>query len=66
MNYKIDSTGKAAINSDHKWMPIDEKTQRGVKVQVINRRAMYASASVLPYGQVDFWTHWFPFPTFDD
>lgn len=53
-----------AINRDTKWIPIDEHTPRGVKLQVINRHAGVAQYGVLHTNNT-FYTHWFPLPTFD-
>lgn len=45
------------------WIPIDENTPRGVKLQLISR-----ASGVAQYGQLsrgdNFFTHWFPLPVF--
>lgn len=64
MTHLLSSDGRAVVNRSAKWIPIDADTPRGVKVQLINK-----SAGVAQYGHVmsdnEFFTHWFPIPTFD-
>lgn len=64
MSHRLSTDGKAVVNLETKWMPIDEHTPRGTKLQLINR-----DAGVAHYGQLHsgdaFYTHWFPLPTFD-
>lgn len=60
------STDRAAIVAPgFHWLPIDARTPRGQKLQLINR-----DAGVACYGtigtEVHFWTHWAPLPTFAD
>lgn len=58
------STDSAAVVSDgFHWLPIDERTPRGCKLQLINREAGVACHGVLGT-EAHFWTHWAPLPTF--
>lgn len=60
-----DSTGLAVVDTLYHWRPIDASTQRGAKLQLINR-----TAGVATYGALGtdpgHWTHWAPLPTFGD
>lgn len=61
MNYRISSDKAAAVAPAWHWLPIDENTPRGVKLQLINR-----AAGVAVYGHHTGhgdWTHWAPLPT---
>ena len=65
MNHKIDSTGTAAVATDYYWLPIDENTPRGVKMNLINRAAGVTHIGV--YLSSDkYYTHWAPLPTFKE
>lgn len=66
MSHRIDSTGAVVVDTEYHWLPIDEKTPRLAKVQVINKDFKIASDAVLPVGAVHYWTHWAPYPTFKD
>lgn len=58
------STDSAAVVSDgFHWLPIDARTPRGCKLQLINRSAGVACYGVLGT-EAHFWTHWAPLPTF--
>lgn len=58
------STDSAAVVSDgFHWLPIDARTPRGCKLQLINRPAGVACYGVLGT-EPHFWTHWAPLPTF--
>ena len=66
MNDFRPSTDSAAVVSDgFHWLPIDARTPRGCKLQLINRAAGVACHGVLGT-DVNFWTHWAPLPTFTD
>ena len=60
------TTDRAAVVSDgFQWRPIDARTPRGCKLQLINRAAgvaCYGTLGTVPH----FWTHWAPLPTFAD
>lgn len=61
---EINSNRTAAIDRNTKWIPIDENTPRGVKLQLISKGngvALYAVYS--PTNR--FFTHYYPLPTFD-
>ena len=58
------STDSAAVVSDgFHWLPIDARTPRGCKLQLINREAGVACYGALGT-EPHFWTHWAPLPTF--
>lgn len=62
---QLSTDRSTAVDRSYKWLPIDSHTPRGVKLQLINRRA-----GVAQYGRLTtdefFWTHWAPLPTFQD
>lgn len=62
MNYRISSDKAAAVSPTVHWLPIDENTPRGVKLQLINRSAGVATYST--FSGCTHWTHWSPLPTF--
>lgn len=65
MTQRNSTDGKAVVDTQAHWKPIDESTPRGRLCLVIRREA--GSAKI---GQVstheDYWTHYFPLPTFAD
>lgn len=64
MTVDFNTNRSVAINRDTKWIPIDENTPRGVKLQLISKPAGVAHYGVL-HALNTFYTHWFPLPTFD-
>ena len=65
MTHKLTADGAAAVNPKVKWIKIDENTPRGCKLQLISKKYGVAQTSMyLPTD--DFFTHWFPLPTFDE
>ena len=62
--HKISSDGAALITTNCKWIPIDENTPRGVKMMLINKKYGVAQVSVY-LNTDDYFTHWFPLPTFE-
>ena len=62
MNHKISSDGAAAVAPEFHWIPIDERTPRGVSLLLYSE-----AAGVLQKGQHTssdkFFTHWAPCPT---
>ena len=64
MTVEFNTERSVAIDRDTQWLQIDERTPRGVKLQLINK-----TAGVAHYGQLQrgdtFYTHWFPLPTFN-
>lgn len=62
MNHRISSDKAAAVAPGWHWLPINEHTPRGVKLQLINRSAGVATYST--YSGCTHWTHWAPLPTF--
>lgn len=64
-SHKLSTDRSTIVDRDYKWLPIDERTPRGVKLQLINRKA-----GVAQYGRLgtaeSFYTHWAPLPTFKD
>lgn len=62
--YRESSDKAAVVAPGFHWIPIDENTPRGCKLQLINK-----NSGVACYGSLDtevgFWTHWAPLPTFE-
>lgn len=61
---EVNSDRTAAVDRNTKWIPIDENTPRGVKLQLISKKngvALYATYSP----SNTFFTHYYPLPTFD-
>ena len=63
MIHKLNSDKTAVVAPDVKWLPIDEHTPIGAKMQVIDKAQNIAYIRVHYKG--DGFTHWFPVPTFD-
>jgi len=59
---KLDSTRTALVNPKAYWVPITDKTPRGVKCFLINRAAK--SATVGTVDNSGFFTHYHPMPVF--
>jgi len=57
--HKIDSTGTAAVATDYYWLPIDENTPRGVKLQLLGQGGV---AQYSNYHGDLFWQFWAPLP----
>jgi hypothetical protein len=58
-DYKLNSTGTAAVATDYYWIPIDGSTPRGVKLQLLGQGGVAQYAS---YHGDRFWSHWAPLP----
>jgi hypothetical protein len=60
MNYKVNKQHGVAVATDYYWLPINEFTPRGVKVQLLGQGgvAVYGAWD----GRSSFWTHWAPLP----
>lgn len=62
---RITNDRSAAVDHSYPWLPINEHTPRGVKLQLINKQS-----GVAHYGRLgsreDFYTHWAPLPKFID
>ena len=63
MNHRINNDRTAAVSLNTEWIPIDEHTPRGVKLQLINKTAGVAQYGRLTSGDT-FYTHWYPAPKF--
>ena len=60
----LDSTRSAAVDRLYHWIPIDDKTPVGTKLQLIRKDA--GAAYYGPYRKGDtFPTHYCPLPTFE-
>ena len=57
----LNSQGTACFSPAQTWLPIDEATPVGVKIQLINKNANVAQYGSLT-GKPGFWTHWAPLP----
>jgi hypothetical protein len=64
MTYKINSDRTAAVSTESFWMPIDENTPIGVKIQLINKRFGVAVMSTYCGPSDTSFTHWHPLPKF--
>lgn len=65
MTHKISSDGAAAVAPEFHWLPIDERTPRGVKLLLISRA--YGVAQIGMHTSFStFFTHWAALPTFKD
>ena len=61
---ELNSDNTAAIDRATKWIPIDQNTPRGVKLQLINK--MYGVAQYGTWSPSNtFFTHYYPLPTFN-
>lgn len=65
MTIRTTNTGAAVVNTQTRWIPIDETTPRGTKLQLINKEARVAVYGLLGTHE-GFFTHWHPLPVFDD
>ena len=63
VSHKLNSDKTAAIAPNVKWLPIDEKTPIGVRMQLIELAQGVAYTRIHTKG--DGFTHWFPLPTFE-
>ena len=59
MTHTINSTHTAAVATDYYWIPIDENTPRGVKLQLLGKGGV---AQYSNYHGDLFWSHWAPLP----
>ena len=55
-------TKSAAVSTTQAWLPIDQDTPRGVKLQLISRPAGVATYGTLT-AKVSHFTHWAPLPS---
>ena len=62
MTHKLTADGAAAVTPNVKWLPIDEHTPIGARMQLIERAQGVAYTRAHYTG--DGFTHWFPLPTF--
>jgi hypothetical protein len=60
----INSTNTAAIDRAYHWLPIDEHTPTGVKLQLIRQDAGVAQYGTYKRGDT-FFTHYALLPTFN-
>ena len=59
VTHTINSTHTAAVATDYYWIPIDENTPRGVKLQLLGQGGV---AQYSNYHGDAFWSHWAPLP----
>ena len=64
MTEKLDSTHTALVNPRAYWLPITDKTPRGVKCFLANRSAKSATTGTVATEE-KFFTHYFPLPVFN-
>ena len=64
MTHKINSSKTAAVATNVHWIPIDNDTPRGVKLQLINKLSGIAMYGNYYDEKCPFYTHWAPPPTF--
>jgi len=55
-----------AVSDDVKWRKITADTPRGVKVWAIARHVAGIAQQAELKTNEDWYTHWFPIPTFED
>jgi len=63
MTHKINASNTAAVANNVHWIPIDQHTPLGVKLQLISRQSGIAVHGTCKVGEL-FYTHWAPLPTF--
>lgn len=63
MTIRLTSDGKALVNTEHKYLPIDPDKPPHGKCILINR--FQGVAVVGEYRREFGWSHYFPLPTFD-
>lgn len=63
MTHKINTSRTAAVSPVVHWLPIDQHTPQGVKLQLISRQSGIAQHGTYKVGEL-FYTHWAPLPTF--
>ena len=64
MTHKLTADGAAAVTPNVKWLPIDEYTPVGARMQLIEKAQGVAYTRTHYKG--DGFTHWFPLPTFSE
>ena len=60
----LNNAGTVAVDREYNWIPIDENTPRGVKLQLIDIHAGVAVYGTLPTSGFH-WSHYCPLPTFE-
>lgn len=65
MQNNLDSSQAAAVDHNYHWLPINQQTPRGCKLQLINKEAGVAMYGVLSYTD-NFYTHWAALPKFKE
>lgn len=63
MTFKINNDKTAAVSTEAFWIPVGPDTPRGVTMWLINRPAGVSLKGMYDPSE-DFYTHWFPNPTF--
>lgn len=61
--HTLNSDSIAVISLDTQWIPIDEHTPRGAKLQLISKKYGVAQYGIHMPGDMYF-THWYPMPSF--
>ena len=64
MTHKLTADGAAAVTPNVKWLPIDEYTPVGARMQLIERAQGVAYTRTHYKG--DGFDFWFPLPTWSD
>ena len=59
MTIKSTSDGAAVVDTEYFWIPVDEHTPRGAKLQLLGQGGVAVYAN---YDGDKFWTHWCPLP----
>ena len=57
--YKLNGDKTVAVSTDSYWIPINESTPRGVKLQLLGKGGIAAYST---YHHGEFWTHWAALP----
>ena len=64
-SFKLNSTSTVAVATDVYWMPIDQDTPRGVKLQLCSKKYGVATYGVCGHKELHF-DHWAPLPKFKE
>jgi hypothetical protein len=59
MTVQVTSDGAAVVDTEYFWIPVDEHTPRGAKLQLLGQGGVAVYAN---YDGDKFWTHWCPLP----
>lgn len=61
MNHKVNTQEATAVATDYYWLPLDQNTPRGVKLQLLNIGGVAVYGNYNGVTTTGF-THWAPLP----